>query len=570
MRLKLLLLLLFVVTALTIAPGSLYGQNVSTEIEKRAVLVENFTGIHCGYCPQGHAIVHDLMAAQPGNVYTIAVHAGSFAIPNSDEPNFIVEDGIAINQEFNIDNYGYPSGTVNRAILEGSMVFGRGAWIKASKTQHSEDAPVNLHLSSTYNGSTRELTITVEGYYTMEITDDVHYLSVAYVQDNIKGPQSGGLVGSDYMHSHMLKDYITDVWGDVIESPEQGQFFTKEYTYTLPQSVNEVPVLPEDIEVIAFVSRTKREILNVIGGKPDYINYEKPLSAILSKPEFEVKSTYAYNYFDAQLKNESNTPVEKAGFKITINGDEQEAEWTGHIHSFSKQAIQLAVEAYNIENTNTYSIELISLNGQTIASNTINGTFGKLYETTPKIVLEIQTDQYADENRFMIKNRAGETVKELGPYETGKKAIYTEEVELHKGQIYCIEITDDWGDGMMTPRGYLKLFTEDDKLLIQDNSIDNHGTRHFIRTSLSPTVISSPNPNQAKHYFNKEQRQIEVVLASNMLCAVSLYNISGQLMHQNRLAGGRHVIPTLSFPSGCYILSIQQGTQTETHKILIH
>ena len=67
--------------------------NVSTEQQYKNVLVEEFTGIHCGYCPQAHKIAAGLLKAQPEKVHVIAIHAGSFSVPHSDEPDFRIKEG---------------------------------------------------------------------------------------------------------------------------------------------------------------------------------------------------------------------------------------------------------------------------------------------------------------------------------------------------------------------------------------------------------------------------------------------------------------------------------------------
>lgn len=555
-----------VIICLLIAPSFGWSQDVSTQIEKKAVLVENFTGINCGYCSHGHTIVHNLLVSQPGNIYSIAIHAGDFAAPSSGQPDFRVPEGTTINNEFGISSY--PSGCISRTTIEGKMVLDRGAWTKSSKLIHSEDAPVNLHLSSVYNGATQELSVTVEGYYTMPVEDDVQYLSVAYVENNISGPQSGG--SSNYVHMHMLRGFISPVWGDAIEAPQQGAYFTKEYAFTIPESINNIEVKPENIEVIAFVSREKTDILNVTGRKPEYINFENPLSALVLAPEFGIKSRYAFNYFDAQLQNQSNVAITKAEFQITINGIAQNVAWTGSVHSFETQPIRLHVDNYDIESSNAYSIKLLSLNGQAIDGNSINGTFAAPYESTPKFIFEIQTDLYADENRFLIKNRNGEVVKEIGPYPAGLKKIYTEEIELEANQTYGIEITDAWGDGIQLPRGYLKITTADGTMLFQDFSIEKFGTRYAINTS-QPTSLAALTSEQTKCHYNKSHQQIELELSTTQFnVRIAVYNISGRLMYESRSTNAFHVIPTNAFVPGCYIVHLQNGLQKENHKVIIY
>ena len=68
-----------------------------------------------------------------------------------------------------------------------------------SKKIHEEDAPVNLWISSSYDGNSKELKIKVEGYYTSEVEDTEQYLNVAWIQNNILGPQNGSQTASGTM-----------------------------------------------------------------------------------------------------------------------------------------------------------------------------------------------------------------------------------------------------------------------------------------------------------------------------------------------------------------------------------
>ena len=40
------------------------------------VVIEELTGIHCRYCPDGHARVNAIVEANPGRVVAVNIHAG--------------------------------------------------------------------------------------------------------------------------------------------------------------------------------------------------------------------------------------------------------------------------------------------------------------------------------------------------------------------------------------------------------------------------------------------------------------------------------------------------------------
>ena len=85
---------------------------VSTDPENKKVILEEFTGIHCGYCPDGHAIAQGIQNANPGEVFLINIHAGGYAVPSGNEPDYRTPWGAAIDGQAGVA--GYPAGTVNR------------------------------------------------------------------------------------------------------------------------------------------------------------------------------------------------------------------------------------------------------------------------------------------------------------------------------------------------------------------------------------------------------------------------------------------------------------------------
>ena len=54
---------------------------VSTTPENKNVILEEFTGITCVYCPDGHRIAQDLHDANPNDVFLINIHTGGYASP---------------------------------------------------------------------------------------------------------------------------------------------------------------------------------------------------------------------------------------------------------------------------------------------------------------------------------------------------------------------------------------------------------------------------------------------------------------------------------------------------------
>ncbi len=107
---------------------------VSTTPENKNVILEEFTGISCGYCPDGHAIGQALHDANPNDVFLINIHTGSYATPQGPGTDFNTSFGSAIASQSGLS--GYPAGTVNRHQFSmtqgGGTAMSRGDWGSAA------------------------------------------------------------------------------------------------------------------------------------------------------------------------------------------------------------------------------------------------------------------------------------------------------------------------------------------------------------------------------------------------------------------------------------------------------
>ena len=72
---------------------------VSTDIENKKLIIEEFTGISCQYCPIGHTIVQNLLDNNPGNAFAIKIHEGTYA--EGFNPDFTTQWGSNIVSQSN-------------------------------------------------------------------------------------------------------------------------------------------------------------------------------------------------------------------------------------------------------------------------------------------------------------------------------------------------------------------------------------------------------------------------------------------------------------------------------------
>lgn len=249
---------------------------VDTVPKPRKVVLEEFTGIHCGYCPDGHRIANQMVAANPGNVFLINIHAGGYATPGAGEPDLRTTAGDAIDGAAGIT--GYPSGSVNRATSPWGQ--GRNLWTTQAGGIQAQTSPVNVAVKATVDFATRELVAEVEVYYTADGPGTTNYLTVALTQDDILGPQSDygnynptNWVNGKYRHNHVLRQHLTaGNFGEAITTTTKGSYVYKKYTLTLPADYKGVKVELSKLNIVAFVAQGNNNILSGGGTEVEFDN----------------------------------------------------------------------------------------------------------------------------------------------------------------------------------------------------------------------------------------------------------------------------------------------------------
>ncbi len=246
--------------------------NTATTLALRKVVLEEYTGIHCQYCPDGHKLANQYKALHPNNVFLINIHEGGYATPGTGEPDFRTAFGTALAAQTGLT--GYPSGTISRHAFAPATTtaLNRGEWAAKGDLILAMPTYANLGITASVNLTTRLLTVNTTADYVSN-GPAFNMLNVALLQNNVEGPQTGGatynpgqiLPNGKYNHGHMLRHLLTGQWGDSITVTTAGTSRVKTYTYTLPASINGVNLDINNIEVVAFITEGKQEIITAAG-----------------------------------------------------------------------------------------------------------------------------------------------------------------------------------------------------------------------------------------------------------------------------------------------------------------
>ncbi|MFT6138101.1 MAG: hypothetical protein ACJASM_000795 [Salibacteraceae bacterium] len=269
---------------LFIAIGAIFSSGLSAQDlasknpENKNVVLEEFTGKTCGYCPDGHKRADEFSAANDGRVVLINIHAGNYAsgTPNyntyTDAPTNTVNYGDVVYKHPDVKLTGFPSGTVNRTKFgtNTGTAANRGQWAGFGADVMTEASPVNVGIKGVYDPAKFKLYVLVEAYYTADELNATNMINVGITQSGIYGPQSGATsfypekinASGEYRHDHMLRAVLTGQWGETISETTNSSLFRKMYTYDVPEKLNDIAVVPADLTVYAFVAKDEQTILS--------------------------------------------------------------------------------------------------------------------------------------------------------------------------------------------------------------------------------------------------------------------------------------------------------------------
>lgn len=202
-------------------------------IPKRKVVVEDYTGTWCGFCPGVAVAIEDLREVTD-NVAIVAIHKASSTVPDPlDFPR--VGDLQAM---FNVDN-GFPKARINRLVD-----WPRPYVLEQVTSMAGSDTDVSIAINSQLNGS--NLSVNVKVVYENGSTQG-DKLVVYLLENGVVAPQANyfnetpghpyeglGNPIPNYVHNDGLRNALSDLFGDAIPNLPAFQVHSKDYSFTVP------------------------------------------------------------------------------------------------------------------------------------------------------------------------------------------------------------------------------------------------------------------------------------------------------------------------------------------------
>ena len=545
--------------------GSFAQTIVSTSPEDRKVVLEEFTGIHCVFCPQGHAIAQGIKDANPDTVFLINIHTGSFANPSTGEPDFRTPFGAAIANQTGL--LGYPAGTVNRQNFpglemgaSGTTALGRGAWVNASNQVLPDGSYVNVGVEATIDVQTNEMTIHVEGFYTGDSPEGTNLLNVALLQNNTLGPQTGGNMGDEYVHQHRLVDMVTGQWGISIPTTTTSTFVDETFTYTIPADYNGVPAEISDLEVVAFITETQQLISSGSGAYPTFTGITLVNDANLRYLEDLDDSCSGIVTPRVNIQNAGQDPITSLDITYSINsGTEMVYNWTGNLTSLQSETIELPELNYSTQSTNTISASIP--NDDENANNNASTSFDQALDATSTVEMELNTDNYGSEVRWNVTDFEGTVLYNGGPY--GNNQTINETFELPES-CYTFNLIDTYGDG----GGAVTLTDSDGTEVFYTNGVYGSGaSKNFSTDGFIIVLGLGDNALEAVSiYPNPTTSILNIQNAEN--ASIEVYNILGQTLYSKTNISLNEQVNVSNLTQGTYFVKITNGDAVKTSKFI--
>ncbi len=238
------------------------------------VLVEEFTGAWCQFCPDGASTLAAILAAND-DVIGVAIHEG-------DAMEF--NDVSALTDAF---VGGFPAGMVDRYLFDGASevaTSSRQAWPPQVVERQATTSLGIIEASNTYDVNSRLLTVDVTATFLANLSGD-YRVNVYIVEDSVTGTGAGynqknaynnvsghpyyqaGNPIQNYYHRDVVRYFMGGAWGKagVITNPiAELTPYNTTFSYTLPAAWN-----ANKVHLVAVIQKygaspNDREIINAL------------------------------------------------------------------------------------------------------------------------------------------------------------------------------------------------------------------------------------------------------------------------------------------------------------------
>ena len=212
----------------------------------KKVLIEDFTGTWCGWCPRVSYGIEQVNA-QTNDAVVVALHK------SGNDPYIINTSPYDVSS--------YPTAHLNRTT---EWTYPEPENVSQVVGLTSGTNPrLGLALSPTLNGSTLSVDVNVKFGYNFNNMKLVVYVlesGLVYPQTNYTSYYGGGSTISSFVHNHVLRSVLTNVLGDAITgNTNSGDVYNRTISVPLPNNITD----SNNISIVAFVVDNSGKAINV-------------------------------------------------------------------------------------------------------------------------------------------------------------------------------------------------------------------------------------------------------------------------------------------------------------------
>ncbi len=194
----------------------------------RTVMLEEFTGTWCGWCPYGADI---LAAILKDHAYArgLSYHRTSGSPPDTMETS----EGVTF---ISAMNPAYPMAAIDRVLWSGQpkIPIGRDLWESKTVERYQATSPISITVGGEYDQYSKVITVNVHLDVLANITGQYN-LNVIISEDNISQkqmlyPQSTYI--DPYLHKHVVRKMITGAYGKTLTTSGFANGVSRDTTIT--------------------------------------------------------------------------------------------------------------------------------------------------------------------------------------------------------------------------------------------------------------------------------------------------------------------------------------------------
>lgn len=232
--------------------------------QAKKVFAEEFTGVSCPPCPNGHQEMASIKSQLNGNLVIVGYHIFNYpqADPVKKDGQLLSKYDFRTEAATEVGNVIFggvgqlPVAAFDRLDNSGEKLINR-PWSNTGISAANNPSSVNIHITNSYNDSSKEATIIVKLAYTSDV-DIKQNLTLLVVEDSIIDAQKTlnpppNEIIKEYVHEHVVRDFITPTYGTPI--PEKanpkvaGKVYERTFKYTLDEAWH-----PEHCYIVAVVN----------------------------------------------------------------------------------------------------------------------------------------------------------------------------------------------------------------------------------------------------------------------------------------------------------------------------